>query len=536
MLRRALVRLADQHPELRSKLVPLLRKTAYVQPVIQIVHHGIWVEFRLRNKAVGAHRDERPVFDFDPKDYKGGTYLAGVVIYAIQDGYWFVQNAEAVVRGEGYGTECYLAAIRYATQHGKGLVSTDQRSDASTKAQNRMVKQRGVKRIGGWFVYKGDDSTFIPDPKGYVPQPDDGEWAECFVSTPRAKPAYPVVRFARQVLAKNVTVTVIPAATEKAEKKWSPGVAVGRFESPISLYRVFDGEELRDILDTGMIKGGDYSVAAERAFGAQWATDRDAIAKWGEWQRGKRLGWELFIAEIEGKGRVFAHLTGADGKLKANSGTVSLDANFCHGGLGCSVHAGLRDVRAWYVVEEGRPRKVSLSEIKDMAETSGLKPRAVKLYKGLFLSSAATKVQETLRWKLFNDKAQRERYNTMQRIRGEQAMGFKSNPLPPEKIGRLLIREMCRVEDCLSWGTMHTRAMQDAQPSRSDGNTSFSIYVCIEMEVAVPHQLAELEEGHGKGKILYVDLYNPETRGWVRLWQPWGKFEIAVYGKHVGVR
>jgi hypothetical protein len=60
----------------------------------------------------------------------------------------------------------------------------------------------------------------------------------------------------RYLTAGTVKVEVIDRATEKARKRFGQGIGIGRFKSPIKLYRVFDGEELREILATGEIKGG----------------------------------------------------------------------------------------------------------------------------------------------------------------------------------------------------------------------------------------------------------------------------------------
>lgn len=79
--------------------------------------------------------------------------------------------------------------------------------------------------------------------------------------------------------AANVTVEVNERATQRAIQRFGEGIAVGKFTSPIKLYRVFDGEELRVTLDTGEIKGGDYSVAGERAYGAQWGSNKAEVER-----------------------------------------------------------------------------------------------------------------------------------------------------------------------------------------------------------------------------------------------------------------
>ena len=334
----------------------------------------------------------------------------------------------------------------------------------------------------------------------------------------------------------SVKVEVIPKATEKARAQFGQGIAIGRFKSPIPLFRVFDGEELRRILDTGEIKGGDYSVPGERAFGAQWAGDKNEIAKWGERQRGKRLGHELFMAEINGNGRVFAHLTGADGQMTPEAGTVSLDPSFCYGGLGCSVQVGLNDVSKWYVVEGGTPKAIPLAELRDMASQAGLKPRDIDLHLGVLLTPPL-KAAKALRYEIQGQiDISMDRW---ERDRSWRSLGIgPRDHMDSAKLGPLLLRQMCKVTDCESeWTPALSKALAEANPSGSDPSRGkFAIHASITVNTAIPHLSAEMLPGT-EGTVKYLDVYVPEKRFWARIWQPWGAAKITfLEGGGIAIR
>lgn len=325
----------------------------------------------------------------------------------------------------------------------------------------------------------------------------------------------------------SVKVEVIDQATEKAQGKYNSGMAVGRFLSSIPLYRVFDGEEMREIIDTGEIKGGDYSVPGERAFGAQWGADRGEVAQWGEGQRGKRLGHELFMAEVDGKGRVFAHLSGAGGLLKPGAGEVSLDPSFCATSLGCAMHISTRDVVNWYVVENGKPKRTTLTQLKDLSESLGHKPRDIDLFKGEMLYSLPMVLQKALRWEVF--RAQTRKLDRMEKIRVQREMGISSgDSMDGDQLGRLILRSMCQGGACEDWGTSSSQAHKQAFPSGADGEDSFSVLVALTAHVAAPHR--EVSLAGESAKVKYVEVGVPGGRGmgaWRRLWQPWGDAEIT---------
>ena len=164
---------------------------------------------------------------------------------------------------------------------------------------------------------------------------------------------------------------------------------VAKFVSPIKLYRVIDGEELIDILKKGSIKGGEYAVNMERAYGSQWGANKKEVVQWGIKQQGKRLGHELFLLEIDGNGKTFFNLNNpnkdpAIQKAFEEESTepFSIDASLCSTGLGCSVQVETSEVVKWYQIENGTSVEKTLSAIKEIAESGSLgqKPREITLF------------------------------------------------------------------------------------------------------------------------------------------------------------
>ena len=332
---------------------------------------------------------------------------------------------------------------------------------------------------------------------------------------------------ARHLQAGSVKIKIYEAPTEQARKKYRNNMIRGKFLTPIPLYRVFDGEELNRVLDTGEFTGGDYSVRAERDFGAQWGANLDEIIKWGEWQRGKRLGHELFIAEIDGKGKPFAHLENPGGIYEPQSEEptqeVTLDAEFCRTALGCSVAADMRHVKNWYMVEPGgKLRKVSRADLETMRKTLGQKPRKIDLFMGALIRPRG-QLRKGLQWLTVNPRGQRpspKDYDIMDAL----DVGPR-NVMADDKIGKATIREICRSEGCAVWLTSMSKAINESMfwvVDRMSGE--FAVLVCLTVETTAPHYIADLEGM--RGTVKFVDYYSPKDDQWKRMWQPWG--EVAI--------
>ena len=366
----------------------------------------------------------------------------------------------------------------------------------------------------------------------------------------------------RYLRAGKVRVEVIKDETEKAIKRFGDGIAVARMLDSVPMFRVMDGEELRSVFDSGEIKGGSYSVPAERAYGAQWGASLPEVAKWGDQQRGRRLGHELFVAEIDGGGRVFAHLSGAGGKLLPDSGVVSIDPSFCYTGLGCSFRVGLPQVVRWYSVDEnGKPTPISKSDLEEMVSQVGLIPRDVDLWMGWSVSPSnlhPALIRAMQKFTLdqeyrYVDKAWRDSYGRprderpMSPMRYEQMrmseMGITPRSgMEPERLSKKLFR-LLGEEKGSFWGTSMAEASRESQPGRTNATRGvFALTFCVRTNAAVPYQIADIKGKTGTVKMvqLYLNPMNgiggPSFGRWENIWQPWGSAKFSWKGKNLTVR
>ena len=130
------------------------------------------------------------------------------------------------------------------------------------------------------------------------------------------------------------------------------------------------GEVLVRIVATGKIIGGMFSNVEERQHGASWGSNRTEIIAWGNSNRGRRLGDDLFLAEIDGRGKRFYHMNAPvqfdpDGPAQQIS---RFDLSLCNTGLGCSVvDAGSNDATIYSVDASGKTDRMSSAECKEYA-------------------------------------------------------------------------------------------------------------------------------------------------------------------------
>ena len=166
-----------------------------------------------------------------------------------------------------------------------------------------------------------------------------------------------------------VRVVIDRDATLKAREHF-PSMGdqiVGTFEGSAKLFRVFDGEELSRVLQSGLISGGTYSAKAERSHGASWGENMHALIEWGNRLRGKRYGDDIFLAEVDIGGRTFHHL---DPKVPFDpSGpakqSVSMDLSICSAGLGCSMKVPLSDATLFVVGTDGHVKPITPTQAKE---------------------------------------------------------------------------------------------------------------------------------------------------------------------------
>lgn len=166
-----------------------------------------------------------------------------------------------------------------------------------------------------------------------------------------------------------VRVVIDVPATLKARTKYAmfPDLVVARFDQAAAMYRIFDEDELRHIVATGRITGGSYAIKAERDHGASWGSDISQVIRWGNGQRGGRLGSKLFLAKLDAFDYAFAHLDPGitfdpDGP---DEQVASFDVGKCTTGLGCSMmNVSADDVDVYRVDPNGRIERTTWGELR----------------------------------------------------------------------------------------------------------------------------------------------------------------------------
>jgi hypothetical protein len=175
---------------------------------------------------------------------------------------------------------------------------------------------------------------------------------------------------ARHLQASQVRILVDVPATLAAREKFKahPEAVIATFDSSLTLYRIFDGEELARILSSGKITGGNYAVKAERAHGASWGEDISAVIRWGNQIRGARLGKKLYLARLDATGFRFFHLDPEIPDIDPNGPSeqpATMNRARINVGLGASIiDVGLDDVDLYTVREDGQISKLTTAEAK----------------------------------------------------------------------------------------------------------------------------------------------------------------------------
>jgi hypothetical protein len=180
-------------------------------------------------------------------------------------------------------------------------------------------------------------------------------------------------RVARQFLAAQVHVLVDVPATLEARARYAsfPNSVIAEFDGSISLYRVFDGEELSRIVHSGKITGGTYAVKAERAHGASWGEHITQVIEWGNEKRDKRYGGDIFLAKLDALGKKFFHI---DPGITFNPDgprvqPAVMDRSKISTGLGASImDVSVHDVDFYVVHPNHQIDPLSLTEAKAYVE------------------------------------------------------------------------------------------------------------------------------------------------------------------------
>lgn len=166
---------------------------------------------------------------------------------------------------------------------------------------------------------------------------------------------------------------------------------VAKFLDDVTLFRVLDGEELCIASVSGMIEGGMFATRTERQHGASWAaTSLRDVAGWGaSWSEQKRLGKDLFVAEVSGRGRVFyRELSQKDAAALdfdpagAPSQEAWLDTDACNTGLGCSFMVSVKDAKIYRIQKSGEPKPMSQADVEEYVRKHPLPEVALRPYSG----------------------------------------------------------------------------------------------------------------------------------------------------------
>jgi len=175
--------------------------------------------------------------------------------------------------------------------------------------------------------------------------------------------------------ASTVRVLVLVEDTRKARARWPAldELVVAEFMGTIPLYRIFDENELQHILRSGKITGGNYSVPAERSFGASWGSNVTQVIEWGNRLRGKRLGSNLYLAKIDGYGHRFLHLS-PEIKFDIDNPEPQksiVDSSRFNVGLGCSVaDVGTNEAEFYVITEDHRMHSLDDQELRALKKGS----------------------------------------------------------------------------------------------------------------------------------------------------------------------
>jgi hypothetical protein len=322
----------------------------------------------------------------------------------------------------------------------------------------------------------------------------------------------------------NVNVMIHLIRSKMLRDKLRSPAVIGKFRGSVKLYRVVDGEELRKILDTGVIKGGDFAAPSERRHGASWGTNRKEVVTWGEGQRGKRLGHELFLMEIDGKGKRFFHMAVPQAELPEYDEDIpgsqffetQIPVEVCNTGLGCSMEVDVRDVKQWFEVEPGgKLVKQTTQGLKEKAQGLGLKPRRLEVFYGAQVNLPPALAQGLSQKMVM----QGPRYDDFAAQR-EVRMRYPKGKLPKDWQKALVKAAGIGPNVETEWHQDFTKAIAEA--GRGDGQRTQAIVFKAIVEAAAPEHVVTIKGGYTLEAIWGK---NPETGRLDQLW--WGKLPVG---------
>jgi hypothetical protein len=288
-------------------------------------------------------------------------------------------------------------------------------------------------------------------------------------------------------------------------------MVVGTFLSPIDLYRIFDGEELRNIV-AGNPFGGHFSTEAERSYGSAWGADLDEVLRFGRYHKG-RLGNELFVAQIQGEGRRFSNLGNEAFFLKPDAYDVPV--NICNIGLGCSVDVMPQDVLRWWEVKGDQLVPTTWNALVAMAPHVATDPRKRDLWLGANLVVNDMRLTRTLLWYAED----REIHRIPDAKQQQEALWQHSPRTPLVTIKPNVLLKACQQQGYSRWQTSYYIAAQDAGVS-SDNAFALLFRSTAKVTVQSPGFFAE----PASVVVNKIIMWDPQT----------SDFDVYLYNKAKG--
>lgn len=143
-------------------------------------------------------------------------------------------------------------------------------------------------------------------------------------------------------------------AMQIREKTLFKKVGIGTFLTTVWLWRCMVEAEFLDILNTGKVVGGTFSIKVERNFGASFSGSRDDVLNWCS--KNTRYQGQLYIIGINAQQKEFLNLGMEDGMeaqgLKYEVGDLIINTKIGDTGLGFSVRdVTIDDIHFIYKVD-----------------------------------------------------------------------------------------------------------------------------------------------------------------------------------------
>jgi hypothetical protein len=145
-------------------------------------------------------------------------------------------------------------------------------------------------------------------------------------------------------------------------------IGVATFLATVLVWRVVDQRELDIILKTGKITGGNYSVPAEKSFGASFGGSRGEVVDWGlRVKKAGRISGQLYVIGINAQDKKFMNINMTERLeeqgLSYKVGDMEVDSKLGDVGLGYSIHdVRLSDIHFIYELDD---KTKNLTDVTD---------------------------------------------------------------------------------------------------------------------------------------------------------------------------